>query len=784
MSASDLVSALGFLIKLGLEIKSRLDSLNQATEDLQLLNANLMLLMKVFENPVNEDIIKAQEFITILDVLQSITQSCTKCAKALDIDLAEAGIATKKTEAHSKKFARWMWAFNNIPDLLAEIQRKASQLQQVYSAVSTLIVNDIRTQQGRTSTKGTVESTTFVRKTTLHEHLLDLDPSTDFASIDQMVGSLLQECKHLRQRLQEATLFPDTSAVQDYQAQNPEATSFWKDRFQNGELDASALRYETLYVSWARFVHEVETSFVLKKIPTGIFEVGDSDIIRQRGSRYRIDQSGTRRLSTIRPLWLPALRSALDPLHKGYVKPRDYFNFLHDSSLSDTLRKLALENAGYGTLVECERAPGDLALPAAIESPSDHVGWISAQIVAVPTPDELGIITEQEVMKSNGDVVFTYFNDTTLDIHVYVRYLQTGQIERKSLSKQLRPIGGISIGAGLSIRHVLESGDHAWSCDLHITEFKACYGGQYIITAGAGSTATVFSTRPLKTSFDNMLRDHDNSSSSSIPDFDCTLLGPSKVFTDPPKVGEKVQIEYDGLWYDSRVTVVDGDEIEYIDWDSLPRQVPTNTTEAQDDNRGDENDSGSLFFPEEQLAQLGKGTRRLWRPWRRNLRVCGVRPYRCFHIGDSIEAPVMYPDFRLHYHVADKSQLYLPARIVDVQGDQYVIEFSPAHSVHEWWPGRMPRGEQVDLVPGSGVKVENPFDFNRMTLGMDLVRPFSMGPRPALGVQSAKPSGWNPFQGVQLCSLEDLLERSLWNNDRDSQRTGGQKDWKPFANEE
>lgn len=66
----------------------------------------------------------------------------------------------------------------------------------------------------------------------------------DFASIDQMVGNLMKECRHLRQRLQEATLFPDTSAIQDYQAQNPEAASFWKDRFQNEALNASALRYE------------------------------------------------------------------------------------------------------------------------------------------------------------------------------------------------------------------------------------------------------------------------------------------------------------------------------------------------------------------------------------------------------------------------------------------------------------------------------------------------------------------------------------------------------------
>jgi hypothetical protein len=94
--------------------------------------------------------------------------------------------------------------------------------------------------------------------------------------------------------------------------------------------------------------------------------------------------------------------------------------------LSDTLRRSALENAGYSILVECERASGDLPLPAAIESPSDYIGWISAQIVAVPTPDELGIITEREVMESSSNALFTYFSGAAQDVHVYVRYLQTG----------------------------------------------------------------------------------------------------------------------------------------------------------------------------------------------------------------------------------------------------------------------------------------------------------------------------------------------------------------------
>lgn len=278
-------------------------------------------------------------------------------------------------------------------------------------------------------------------------------------------------------------------------------------------------------------------------MPTGVKGIATIDTLRLRGSRYSVDPSGTRQLSTIRPLWLPALRSALDPLHKGYVKPEDYFTLIHHRSLSDTLRKLVFESAGYGTVIECARASADLALPAAIESPADHVGWISAQIVAIPTPAELGIVTARDTqVDSSSGAISSYYDGTAGDVHVYVRYLQTGQIERKSLSRQVRPAKGLSIGAALSIRYDLDSDGHAWSSDLCLTEFRACQGGMYIITASNDSTSVEFCTRPLQTSSDGILDENDNSLYSAIPRLDYILLGPSKVFTHPPKVGEKVQV--------------------------------------------------------------------------------------------------------------------------------------------------------------------------------------------------------------------------------------------------
>jgi hypothetical protein len=247
MSVSDILFTVNILIKLGTEIKTRFDSLNQATDDLLLLTANLRVLLKVFEEPENEDITKthSSEIVAILDILQGIAQSCTSCAEALGVELAGATAVTQKTGMNGKRFAKRLWTFSRIPGLLAEIRHKAVQLHNISSTLSISLLSDVRKHQRKSSGKETPKSP-IAKNTTLHENLLELDPRTDFASIDRMVGKLMDECKHLQRQLEEATLFPDTSAVQGYQAQNPEGASFWRERFQKDKLNASALRYEVI----------------------------------------------------------------------------------------------------------------------------------------------------------------------------------------------------------------------------------------------------------------------------------------------------------------------------------------------------------------------------------------------------------------------------------------------------------------------------------------------------------------------------------------------------------
>lgn len=254
MSALDIISTLNIIINLGLDIKARFESLNQAADEINLLNIKLRLLCKLFEDRGNDDIITTHlsEIAMIVDIVQSIAQSYTKCAKALGVEITVTNTATTRPEARGKKYVKRLWAFYKIPDLLDEIQRKAEQLEKVYGAVSTMLLYDIRTQQRRSSETGIIESTPVAKNPTIHEHLLEVALSTEFASIDLMVGNLMKECKLLRQRLQDVTLCSDTSAVEDYQEQHPEGASFWRDRFQKDELCASALRYE---VRNSRFAH-------------------------------------------------------------------------------------------------------------------------------------------------------------------------------------------------------------------------------------------------------------------------------------------------------------------------------------------------------------------------------------------------------------------------------------------------------------------------------------------------------------------------------------------------
>jgi hypothetical protein len=137
-----------------------------------------------------------------------------------------------------------------------------------------------------------------------------------------------------------------------------------------------------------------------------------------------------------------------------------------------------------------------------------------------------------------------------------------------------------------------------------------------------------------------------------------------------------------------------------------------------------------------------------------------VRPYRCFHVGDLVEVPVIYPDYLFRYYSLEESQLYLPARIIDVQGDHYLVKFNPDVIAYNWWPGRT--SGEFPREPGAKETVKNPFIGIQVKVSMDRVRPYVAGPCPVLGTQSIRPHSWSAFQGIQFTDLQQIEENVLW----------------------
>ncbi|RUP49056.1 hypothetical protein BC936DRAFT_143369 [Jimgerdemannia flammicorona] len=759
---TEVLKVINVLITVGVEIKKRLDDQGDAIEELDQLVFNLEQLDRVFTETKN---VRLKEIyaVKVCSTLEGVKKACESCAKYVEVKSKSRAIGIIKKGFNLYK----------APAIKEDIQRNAKRVSELLATINFVLMSDVERKVSDlqiSSAHNSVVSSAIVEVSATYSDSASVLTSELRGAIantvDDLVSRLKGDCQRLQDKLDQATLVVDSSLLQSLEGENPEGISFLRDRFHPPELVmSSVVPFENVYVSWARFVHEIEISFEIKKLPTAYRANSDVDTGRLNGgSYYDIDPNGTQLLSAIRPLWIPALRNALDPLHKGYVKPDDYLSFLGGDSLTSTLRRVVLESAGYGIIVECQRSTGDFSLPDAIEDPHDHVGWMSAcEIVTVPLPEDLGIIGDNVSLDANSSNLIKYFTDTKQDISVYVRYLQTGQIQIKNLSTQIRPFRGLRIGASLSVRYKLEDQSNAWSQNLPIVEFKARAGGRYIVTAGIGENALVFSTAPLTQFVDRMVNIEQPADATEVLELEFTLLGSTTVFNREPKIGEKIQVQdpQTNYWYDVKVTAVNGDKVEYEQWSAV-------VEDDVNEDYGDDDDSGMMGFGDEELLGMRKGTSKLWCPWVNDITNCDVRPYRCLDIGDVVEVPVLYPDYAFTYHSVQDSQLYLPARIVDVEEDIYLVEFSPRVMAYKWWPGRASVSSKVPRTKGATETVENPFSRNRLKVNMDLVRPSAVasGAHPVLGTVSLKPQSWSAFQGIQMTVLQDVVEKSFWHNKR------------------
>ncbi|CAI2167855.1 8298_t:CDS:2 [Funneliformis geosporum] len=713
---TDVVSIIERVISLGQQIAERLEAHTEAAQSLLKLE-NILGMLKNMLADIDYARVNKAYIVSIKDALERTQKVYMRCAEDLNIK------DKKSIAGKLKKIA----GIYKAPSILADIQKSIvdveSHLNITDKALSII-------QRVQTLSTPTIVSTTTSTTTTTSTNMLSSELKEALANtIDELVSRLKSDCQQLQEKLERCTLSTESFTIENLGRDNPEAISFWKERFRSAELSISSVApYENMYVSWARFVHELEVTFQLKNIPTAIMRNGTIDDFRRYGNRYYIDSTVTRDLKDIRPLWIPYLRKALDPLYKGYIKPHDYLNFLGEDSLSNKLRQVVLDSCGYGILVECQRTSGDISLPSEIESPAHSVGWMSVcQIVSVPTSTELGIFIYEKNAQQRFNNLIENITYPKNDIWAYVRYLQTGQIEKKLISKNVRMLGGLRIGTSIAILETLENGLSAWSDSHLIVELKACVGGRYIVTAGSGENVIVFKTKP-QTGFNDLIQNDQLDDFDDIPEFDYCILGPSTVFTQEPKIGEKIQINVDGLWHDVKVTAVNGKFVKHID----------------------------------ELYAQQKNPARCWCPWTEGISSSDIRPYRCLHVGDLVEAPVIYQDYLFRYYCLEESQLYLPARIIDVQDDQYLVKFSPAVSAYAWWPGNTSSDNEFPRELGSKETVKNPFDGIQVTMSMDRVRPYIAGPHPVLDTQSIRPHSWSAFQGVQFTDLQQIDENILW----------------------
>ncbi|CAH1760070.1 5884_t:CDS:2 [Entrophospora sp. SA101] len=770
---SEIIGIIERIVLLGQQIIERLEAHEEAVASLKRLEKILWLLKDVVNEITNTNVYKSH-IVGIKDTLERTQYVYMKCAEDLN---------NKKKDGKyvMGKFKQAVGIYK-APNILADIQRTIKDVESHLSITDKSLSIIQRSQVSLAPT--IVATSTSITTTTSSASVLGSELREVLSNtIDELVRRLKNDCQQLQEKLDRCTISIESSFFEGLESENPEAISFWKDRFGSTELNISSVApYETMYVSWARFVHEIEVTFQLKNIPTATKEAyfGQIDDIRKYGNRYYIDPAGTRNLKDIRPLWLSALRRALDPLHKGYVKPHDFLSFVNTESLSNKLRQVVLDSCGYGIFVECQRTTSDIALPSELESPPDHVGWMSAcQIISVPSSDELGIFIYDKETQPHFKNLMDSFTYPQNDVWVYVRYLQTGQIERKLLSKHVRMLGGLCVGASISIHYDMENSSGNWSDSLLIVELKACAGGRYIVTAGSEENTIVFVTKQPFGFNDRTVQSDLPCEFVNLPEFDYCLLGPSTIFTQEPKVGEKIQVRHlgtgakktdiksDGLWYDVKVTAVNGDNVEYISTSNLNSPTSDTFTEDGDDSsNGDSNsssDSGDyLGLSDALLLKQKKNNSISWCPWASGVSNLEVRPYRCLHIGDHVEAPVIYPDYLYNYHSLEESQLYLPARIMDVQGDQYLVKFSPAAMAYHWWPGRAPINEEFPRGLNSKETVKNLFDKTQVLVSMDRVRPYARGGSyPVLGTQSIRPKSWSAFQKVQFEDLQQI-ENILW----------------------
>jgi hypothetical protein len=118
MSVGDILGIVTVLIKVGVDLYNRIDSIKQSPSELQLFTDQLEVLLKVLKECENGIKADSSGFTRMLNRMKSIQESYNKCTRILGVDPAGTIAATQKTAIDGRSFTKRVVIFARIPSIL------------------------------------------------------------------------------------------------------------------------------------------------------------------------------------------------------------------------------------------------------------------------------------------------------------------------------------------------------------------------------------------------------------------------------------------------------------------------------------------------------------------------------------------------------------------------------------------------------------------------------------------------------------------------------------------
>lgn len=283
---TEVIHVIQILIGVGMEIKSRLDDQNESIEELDQLVFNLEQLNRVFNETGNE---RLQELygVHIGTVLEGVKRTCESCAKYVEA----------RSRTRTMRVVKSAWNLYKAPTVKGEVIRTSRRLAELLVTLNFVLVSDVErevselriervretskvvtvTRAGAGTETGTGAGTGAVTKettevedtkdgsTTASSNIIALGlREAIHSTIDDLVGRLKDDCQRLQAKLDRATVVVDTSSLEGLQEDNPEGISFWRDRFQAGELAVSSVvPFEASFPFESAIPYKLHSTYVL-----------------------------------------------------------------------------------------------------------------------------------------------------------------------------------------------------------------------------------------------------------------------------------------------------------------------------------------------------------------------------------------------------------------------------------------------------------------------------------------------------------------------------------------